>query len=59
MTNETLADERARNEAAYRALLDDLFEARRLAWQGGPSASHPRVVRFICRCFPRRSRFSG
>jgi 3-methylcrotonyl-CoA carboxylase beta subunit len=31
--------ERAQNEAAYRALLDDLRQARQQAWLGGPPAS--------------------
>ena len=33
------AAERAQNEAAYRALLDDLAQARQQAWLGGPPAS--------------------
>ena len=42
MTEATMLSEREQNEAAYRALLDDLFEARRQAWQGGPPATHER-----------------
>ena len=42
MTATTMLSEREQNEAAYRALLDDLFEGRRQAWQGGPPATHER-----------------
>lgn len=39
MTEALTASERERNDAAYRALRQDLFEARQQAWLGGPPAA--------------------
>lgn len=36
--------EEVQNEAAYRALLDDLYAARRQAWLGGPESSRQKHV---------------